>query len=94
MWPYCTGHIAYLPTAVDLDLIAHRRFLKAVIRHVQDLERRVLRKHASEGLGSSSAHGAVGNIELQAGSEKTVRTAKIRKLKKEKKRREKEDLQM
>ena len=54
------SHHLHLPTALQLHLIAHHRLLKAVVRHIQGLDRLVQRKHASEGLGASLTTNGVG----------------------------------
>ena len=59
------NHIPHLPTALQLHLITHLHLPKAVVRHVQDLQRLVHREHVSEGLGSSSPDGVVRNFELR-----------------------------
>ena len=65
-----TRHSAHLPTNVKLDPISHLHLPKAIVRHVQGLNRLVPQEHVPERLGAGRAHGVLGSIELQRGKDR------------------------
>ena len=53
--PVCVGDSLHLSTALQLHLIAHLHLPKAIVRHIQMLQRLVDTKDITKGLGTSSA---------------------------------------